>query len=82
MTLHPCPSGVDLTSGAGYDVYIDDHDPESVLVTAGSTVGDGCSISFTPFFSHSSYTLQSASSGIQELMPATHGAACIYGELG
>lgn len=73
--LHPCPSGVDLTSGAGYDVFIDDDHPESVLVTAGSSGTDGCSIRFTPYFSHSRYKLGSASSGIQEMINTACGTS-------
>ena len=66
VVLTPCPSGVDYTSGAGYQVYISDANAEAVSVTSGSTGSGNCSITFTPFFNHSSYTIKSASSGIQE----------------
>ncbi len=66
VLLSPCPAGVDYTSGSGYEVAINDANFEVVSVTSGSISGGKCSISFTPFFSHSSYTIQSASSGIQE----------------
>jgi len=78
VTLTPCPSGVDYTSGAGYDVYINDANPESVSVTSGSTGSGNCSITFTPYFSHSSYTIGSASSGIQETINAACGARSTY----
>jgi hypothetical protein len=66
VTLTPCPSGVDYTSGAGYQVYINDGNAEAVSVTSGSTGLANCSITFTPYFRHTSYTIGSASSGIQE----------------
>jgi hypothetical protein len=66
VTLTPCPSGVDYTSGAGYQVYISDTNAEAVSVTSGSTGPGNCSITFTPYFGHTSYTIGSASSGIQE----------------
>jgi len=77
VVLTPCPAGVDYTSGAGYQVYITDGaSSEAVAVTRGSTGSGSCSITVTPFFSHTSYTIGSASSGIQE----TINAACgIYG---
>ena len=69
VTLTPCPSGVDYTSGAGYDVYISDgSNSEAVAVTSGSTGSGNCLITFTPFFAHSSYTIGSASAGIQETL--------------
>jgi hypothetical protein len=66
VTLTPCPSGVDYTSGAGYQVYISDTNAEAVSVTSGSTGPGNCSITFTPYFGHTSYTIGSASSGVQE----------------
>jgi len=73
VVLRPCPTGVDYTSGAGYQVYITDGaSSEAVAVTGGSTGSGNCSITFTPFFSHTSYTIGSASSGIQE----KNNAAC------
>lgn len=76
VTLTPCPVGVDYTSGAGYQVYIaDGSNSEAVSVTSGATVGPNCSINFTPFFSHSNYTIGSASSGIQETINIACGVA-------
>src|SRR5271169_3419204 len=59
VTLAPCPSGVDYTSGAGYQVYINDAKAEVANVTSGSTGRGSCSITFTPHFSHTSYTIGS-----------------------
>jgi len=74
VLLAPCPAGVDYTSGAGYQVYITDGaSSEAVAVTGGSTGSGNCSITFTPFFSHASYTIGSASSGIQETINAACG---------
>jgi len=74
VALTPCPVGVDYTSGAGYQVYITDRaSSEAVAVTSGSTGSGNCSITFTPFFSHTSYTIGSASSGIQETINAACG---------
>jgi hypothetical protein len=74
VLLTPCPGGVDYTSGAGYQVYITDGaSSEAVAVTSGSTGIGNCSITFTPFFSHTSYTIGSASSGIQETINAACG---------
>src|ERR1700674_2109854 len=71
VVLTPCPVGVDYTSGAGYQVYITDGvSSEAVAVTGGSTGGGNCSITFTPFCSHTSYTIGAASSGIQETVNA------------
>jgi hypothetical protein len=65
ITLTPCPAGVDYSSGS-YDIYISDSHAESVAVTSGSGDVDKCSLTFTPYFSHSRYTVESASSGLQE----------------
>ncbi len=81
LTLTPCPAGVD-TSGSptlgspngGYPVYIADAasptNSESVYVMGGTCTSAASSgtITFTPHFSHamSTYTVGSASSGIQE----------------
>src|SRR6266478_6552041 len=74
VVLAPCPRGVDYTSGAGYQVYITDGaNSEAVAVTSGSKGSGNCSITFTPFFSHTSYTIGSASSGIQETINAACG---------
>jgi hypothetical protein len=65
---------VDYTSGAGYQIYISDGaSSEAVAVTSGSTGSANCSIRFVPFFSHTSYTIGSASSGIQETINAACG---------
>ncbi len=74
VLLTPCPAGVDYTSGAGYQVYIGDGaSSEAVAVTSGSTGSGNCLITFTPFFSHTSYTIGSATSGIQETINAACG---------
>jgi hypothetical protein len=77
VTLSPCPVGIDTSSGAGYDVYINDSSAEAVAVTAGTCTSGASSgtITFTPFFSHSSYVIQSASSGIQETINAACGVS-------
>ena len=77
VTLSPCPVGIDTTSGAGYDVYINDSSAEAVAVTGGTCTSGASSgtITFTPFFSHSSYAIQSASSGIQETINAACGVS-------
>jgi hypothetical protein len=80
VKLTPCPLGVDYTSGAGYMVYIADsaNGNESVSVTSGSPGSGNCSITFTPVFSHGgtlgSYTIGSASTGIQETLNYACGA--------
>ena len=74
VVLTPCPPGADYTSGAGYQIYITDGaSSEAVSVTGGSTGTGTCSITFTPFFSHASYSIGSASSGIQETINAACG---------
>ncbi len=77
VTLSPCPVGIDTSSGAGYDVYINDSSAEAVAVTGGTCTSGASSgtITFTPFFSHSSYVIQSASSGIQETINAACGVS-------
>lgn len=83
LTLSPCPIGVD-TSGSpslggpkgGYPVYIADAaiptNSESVYVSGGTCKSATASgtIIFTPYFSHSAgtYSVGSASSGIQEMI--------------
>jgi hypothetical protein len=75
VTLTPCPSGIDYTTGL-YDVYIaDGANSESVLVHGGSSGSGNCAISFTPYFSHTTYTLGSASSGIQETINVACGTS-------
>jgi len=70
VTLPAGIVGIDVTSGAGYNVLINDANPESVAVTAGSyTYASGGTIQFTPFYSHGTsaqYIIGSDSSGIQE----------------
>ena len=79
VVLAPCPTGVDYTSGAGYQVYITDGaSSEAVAVTGGSRGSGNCSITFTPFFSHTSYTIGSASSGIQETINAACGTSGVH----
>ena len=79
VLLTPCPTGVDYTSGAGYQVYITDGgSSEAVAVTGGSAGSGNCSITFTPFFSHTSYAIGSASSGIQETINAACGASGVH----
>jgi hypothetical protein len=78
VTLDPCPLGVDYTSGAGYQVYLlDGSKSEAVKVTSGSTFSGKCALNFTPNFSHgpSSYTVKSASSGIQETINVACGTS-------
>ena len=72
VTLTPCPVGVDTTTGL-YQVYISDGaksetvgnklNPIRGSCTSGASYG---TITFVPFFSHSNYTISSASSGLQE----------------
>jgi hypothetical protein len=80
LTLTPCPVGIDTTSGAGYQVYINDASAEAVDVTGGTcTSGAGSgTITFVPFASHTSYTVGSASSGIQETINADCGVDPFY----
>ena len=78
VALTPCPFGVDYTSGAGYQVYLlDGSNSEAVRVTSGSTLSGKCSLNFTPNFNHgpSSYTIKSASSGIQETINGACGTS-------
>ena len=78
LILAPCPAGIDYSSGAGYQVYIDDAQPEAVSVTSGSQGSSQCSITLTPYFSHSSYAIGSASSGLQETINASCGTNSVY----
>ncbi|MGO9405452.1 MAG: hypothetical protein ACLPVW_18495 [Terriglobales bacterium] len=83
LTLTPCPVGVDTVSRFGYDVYISDGGrSEAVAVTGGTCTSGGASgtILFTPFYSHgpSAYTVESASSGIQETINAACGTDPTY----
>jgi hypothetical protein len=79
VALPTCPHGIDYTSRAGYQVLIRDANAEVVKVTGGLAGPDGgCSIRFTPFFSHTSYAIGSASSGIQEVINEACGTSSTY----
>ena len=71
VTLTSCPVGIDTTTGL-YQVYLSDANSEVVgnpLAPIGGTCTSGASsgtITFTPFFSHTAYTIGSASSGVLE----------------
>ena len=87
VTLNRCPLGVDVSGSSslggpqgGYPIYISDGpQSEAVYVSGGSCRSDEASgtVVFTPYFSHPSgaYTLQSASSGIQEAINVACGAS-------
>ena len=93
MTLPYCPEGVDTSGNpamggpsGGYPVAIIDGiqpntNSESVYVTAGNCTPGGAfgTIVFTPFFSHaaSTYTIESASGGIQEAINKACGTNAI-----
>src|SRR6266852_1666091 len=74
VTLTPCPSGVDTTSGAGYQVLLSgggNSEAVNVISAAGGCTSGAASgtVKFTPFYSYSSGdTISSASSGIQETL--------------
>jgi hypothetical protein len=77
VTLAPCPTGIDTTSGAGYQVFISGGgNSEAVNVVSGSCVSGAPSGTIT-FTSHYSYpagsSIGSASSGIQETINAACG---------
>jgi hypothetical protein len=90
ITLTPCPLGVD-TSGnpilggpnGGYPVYLADtvqpNNSEEAYVTGGDCTSGAASgtIIFIPYFSHamSTYTIGSASSGIQEAINSSCGTS-------
>jgi len=81
VTLTPCPTGIDTTSGAGYQVLLTgggNSEAVSVIAAAGgcmSGAGSG-TITFTPFYSYAAgYTIGSASSGIQETLNAGCGVS-------
>lgn len=79
VTLTPCPTGIDTTSGAGYQVLLSGGgNSEAVNVSTssgGCTPGAGSgTITFSPFYSYAAgYTIGSASSGIQETLNAACG---------
>ncbi len=85
LTLTPCPLGVD-TSGQGmYDVYISDGtSSESVAVNGGTCTSGAPSgtITFTPYFSHASYAIESGSSGIQETINSVCGTNTLHTQNG
>jgi len=70
VTLSPCPVGVDTSGNSMYFVYISGQGtPEPAMVTGGTCTSGAASgtIVFTPKNTHSAtYSLSSASSGIQE----------------
>jgi hypothetical protein len=84
LTLSPCPAGLDVSGQGMYDVYLADANAESVLVTGGSTAScpSSATINFVPYFAHSSYTVESASSGIQETINIACGANSNYTQNG
>jgi hypothetical protein len=77
VTLAPCPTGIDTTSGAGYQVFISGGgNSEAVNVVSGSCVSGAPSgtITFTPYYSYPAGSkIGSASSGIQETINAACG---------
>jgi hypothetical protein len=77
VTLTPCPTGIDTTSGAGYEVFVSGGgNSEAVNVFSGSCVSGASSgtIAFTPYYSYpAGATIGSASSGIQETLNAACG---------
>ena len=77
VTLTPCPTGVDTTSGAGYEVFVSGGgNSEAVHVISGTCAAGAHSgtITFTPYYSYpAGSTLGSASSGIQETLNAACG---------
>jgi hypothetical protein len=81
VTLTPCPTGVDTTSGAGYQVLLTgggNRETVNVGSASGGCVSGGTSgtITFTPFYSYAAgYTIGSASSGIQETLNASCGVS-------
>ena len=95
LTLASGHVGVVVTSGSTlcssytmtcylYQVYISDGaSSEAVWVTGGTyTSASGGTILFTPYFNHgpSAYTVESASSGIQEAWNSVCGTSAIYYE--
>ncbi len=77
VKLIPCPTGVDTTSGDGYQVLISGGgNSEVVEVVSGSCVSGAPSgtITFTPYYSYpAGSSVGSASSGIQETLNAACG---------
>ena len=81
VTLTPCPTGIDTTSGVGYQILISGGgNSEAANVDSGSCVSGAPSgtITFTPHYSYPpGSTLGSASSGIQETLNAACGVDAI-----
>src|SRR5712692_8738561 len=77
VTLAPCPTGIDTTSGAGYQVLISGAgNSEAVNVVSGrcSSGAPSGTIAFTPRYSYpAGTTIGSASSGLQETLNAACG---------
>jgi hypothetical protein len=82
VTLTPCPTGIDTTSGAGYEVLVSGGgNSEAVNVFSGTCVSGATSgtIAFTPYYSYpAGSTVGSASSGIQETLNAACGVDPTY----
>ena len=85
VTLAAGAVGVDTTSGL-YQVHIADGSKnEAVYVKGGSYPPTGATsgtITFVPYFSHTSYKIESASSGIQETINAACGTSATWGNNG
>src|SRR5713101_4379815 len=77
VTLSPCPTGIDATSGAGYQVLISGSgNSEAVNIVSGrcSSGAPSGTIAFTPRYSYpAGTTIGSASSGLQETLNAACG---------
>jgi hypothetical protein len=77
VTLTPCPTGIDTTSGAGYEVFVSGGgNSEAVNVVGGSCLSGASSgtVVLTPYYSYpAGSTIGSASSGIQETLNAACG---------
>jgi hypothetical protein len=77
VMLTPCPTGIDTTSGAGYQVFISGAGhSEAVNVYSGNCMSGASSgtIAFTPYYSYTAgATIGSASAGIQETLNAACG---------
>lgn len=82
VTLTPCPTGIDTTSGVGYQVLLSGgRNSEAVNVESGSCRSGSSSgtITFVPYFSYPpKSTVGSASSGIQETLNAACGVDPIW----
>src|ERR1019366_1476907 len=68
VTLPAGIAGIDVVTGL-YEIHISDgsNSETDVKVTGGTyTSASGGTLTFVPYFSHTSYTIESASSGIQE----------------